>query len=160
MIFLMIVGSILPWIVPLHFENISTFSLSGIAGYLRFLTKDKNDMIVSIAFHNITIALLSFIVSFLSNGILGILLLFINLISVNMVLSKIHDFSMAFFVYLEIIGIFIAAFIGTVLSSKKSEKNFSLLNIFKCFIALTLVLVIIYFVAAYVECDFIMNRRC
>lgn len=155
------VGLILPYFILAkvgYSEEVgSTVSLSSIAGYLRFLSGDENQMIIRIAIHNIAIAIFGFIASFFSAGIIGGIFLLINCFVLSTTLFGIHTLPAIIFVSLEFLGMCIAIFGGTKLSEKR--KNGSSFNeIFKNASILILIIIIIYFIAAIIESKVILNR--
>jgi len=155
-------GLVLPWFLLSNYNSSDkanlTISLTSIAGFLRFLTGGKNQMLVDITVHNAAIAVLGFILSFLSHGVLGCVFLFLNSFLVGMVLYGVHDFQTILFVFLEILGICVAAFGGTILAKKRNENNLSLSSVFKYSGILILIITIIYFLAAIIESNLIINR--
>lgn len=155
------VGLILPYFILARLryskEVGSAVSLSSIAGYLRFLSEDKSQMIVRIAVHNIAIAIFGFIASFLSAGIIGGFFLLINCFVLSTTLFGIHTLPAIIFVSLEFLGICIAIFGGTKLSQKR-KNGLSFNGIFKNSSILILIIIVIYFIAAIIESKIILNQ--
>lgn len=156
------VGFILPFLV-LHKSNDSdnaslTVSLASVAGYFRFLAGNKNQMFIDIALHNIAIAVFGFIISFFSRGILGSLVLFLNLFVLGTVLFDIHTPFTIIFVMLEFIGICVAVFGGTYLSKKMVLQHASTKDIFRSSFFVVLFIAVTYFVAAFIESNVILNQ--
>ena len=164
-IILIIVGSagfILPFFISNKYKNSSeirsTVLLSNIIGYCRFLVGNKNQMIIDIAIHNIAIAIFGFIISFFSRGILGCLILFFNLFVLGTVLCDIHTFLTIVFVSLEFIGICMAVFLGTNLSKKFNKNDTPIKNILRLSVFIIAIIVIIYFIAAFIESKIIISH--
>ena len=159
LIFSTIGGLILPWFVlPKLESNEFATTLTGIAGILRFLVGNKNQMITDIALHNFAIATFSFVLSFLSHGVLGCLFLFFNSFIMSMVLYGLRTFYAILFISLEFLGLCIATFGGTILAKKRKLDNLSMKNIFKSATILTLIMMCIYFLAAFIESNLIISK--
>jgi hypothetical protein len=141
-------GLVLPWAILSRFqENVlnSATNLSDIAGYLKFLMVNKDQMIMNIAMHNFVISIICFILSFLSSGILGCFFLFLNSFSIGTVLFGVHDFWTVIFT--------------SFLVKKRKIDDFSMKNIFKISIILIAIIATIYFAAAFIESDLILEKR-
>jgi hypothetical protein len=154
-----IIGLILPWFIfsKLEFDkNVTT--LTGMAGILRFLVGNKGQMVIDIALHNFAIAIFSFILSFLSHGVLGCLYLFFNSFLIGTVLYGIHTFQTILFTFLELSGLCVAVFGGMILAKKRNLDNLSMKNIFKFTIILNFIMAIIYFLAAFIESNLILSK--
>lgn len=155
------VGLILPYFILTKFgyseEVGSTVSLSSIAGYLRFLSGDENQMIIRIAIHNIAIAIFGFIASFFSAGIIGVFFVLINCFVLSATLFGIHTLPAIIFVSLEFLGICIAIFGGTHLSKMFFKNNTPVKNILKLSIFIIAVIAIIYLIAAFIESKIILS---
>jgi len=155
-----IIALILPWII-LHKSDSSNgeiVSLISIASYFRFFTGSKSQMIVDIAMHNVAIAVFGFVISFFSRGVLGCLALFLNLFVIGMVLCDIHTLPTILFAFLEFLGICVAVFGGTILSEKRIKFDVPLNKIFKSALVLILVIAVLYFVAAFIESNILLNK--
>ena len=155
-------GLILPWFILSKSsgsnESNLAVSLSSMASFLRFFTGSKNQMVVDIAVHNFAIAILGFILSFLSHGVLGCIFLFLNSFVMGTVLYGVHTFYTILFVFLELLGICIAVFGGTNLAKKRNKSNLSLTVIFKNSIILICIMAVIYFLAAFIESGLIISK--
>jgi len=153
-----IAGLLLGIFVSVKLDSSSSVSLMSIAGFLRFFTGNKNQMIIDIALHNSAIAILCLLLSFLSRGILGSVILFFNSFIIGAVLCGVNSFQSFGFVFLEFLGICLAAFIGTNLAKKRYKNNLALFDILKRFGLLSLIIVIIYFLAAIIESNLLLNH--
>lgn len=155
------VGLILPYFILAKFgyseEVGSIVPLSNIAGYLRFLSEDENQMIIRIAIHNIAIAIFGFIASFFSAGIIGGFFLLINCFVLSATLFGIHTLPAIIFVSLEFLGICIAVFGGTHLSKRFVKKNTPAKDILKLSIFINAAIAILYFIAAFIESKIILS---
>jgi hypothetical protein len=154
------IGFFLPWLILQKSNNpgSETVPLTSVASYLRFLTGNRNQMLIDIAIHNIAIAILIFILSFFSRGILGCLALFFNLFVIGAVLHDVHTLPTVLFAFLEFLGVCIAVFGGTILSEKRVKYEITLKSIFKFSIIFIFVITFLYFVAAFIESNVILNK--
>lgn len=157
--FLMLSSAIVGFIIPLMlFKSTSTTSLTSLAGTLRFLIGDRKHMMLDLTIHNLAIALLGFTLSFLTNGILGCLFLFLNFFFVGASLLGILNLEIIVFVTLESVGLFISTFYGTRLARMKKSKEISAIDIVKKTAIMSIVLFFIYFLASVIESNLILNK--
>lgn len=154
------IGFFLPWFIIQRSNNPenSTTLLTNLAGYLRFLTGNRSQMIIDIAIHNTAIAILGLILSFFSRGTLGTIALFLNLFMLGVVLHDIHTLPIIIFAGLEFLGICVAVFGGTMLSEKNVKCNMPFKRILKYLIILATIIATLYFIAAFVETNAILNK--
>ena len=155
-------GLILPWFIlsKLNGSNEANLavSLSSMASFLCFLNGNKNQMVINIALHNIVIALFSFISSFLSSGVIGCFFLFLNCFTLSLTLFEIHTLPAVIFIFLEFLGICIAIFGGTNLAKRRKKDNLPLSTVFKNSIILICIILVIYFLAAFIESGLILSK--
>ena len=108
-------------------------------------------MIIEIALHNFALAMIAYILSLFSCGILGILPLCFESFIVGTVFKAATSFTTICFTGLEIIGMIVSVFGGTFIFNQRKRKDMSLKKVFIISCALTLVLIIMYLLAAYIE---------
>ncbi len=149
-----IVGIFVPFFIVFQLKSTqgvnAAVSLSNIACYLRFLAGSKSEMILSIAVHNMAVALFSFILSFFSSGVLGCLFLFMNSFVLSTTLIGVHTVHTIIFVLLEFIGICLSVFGGTALSEKR-KREVCLRDLLKQATLLLSIISCVYLLAAVIE---------
>lgn len=128
-----------------------------ITTYLKFLPENKNQTILQIALHNFGLALITFILSLLSCGILGVFHLCSAFFVGGAVIRSVSSLPEVAFVVLELIGMVIAVFGGAYIFNQRKKNNMSLKKVCIISLCFTLCLLLIYLLAAYIETGLIQN---
>ena len=128
-----------------------------IASYLKFLPENKTQTIIQIALHNFALALIAYILSLFSCGVLGIAPLCSAFLVAGSVIQTSTNITTISFVTLELIGMSLAVFGGSYVFNQRKRNNLSLKKVFVISLCLTIVLVITYLFAAYIETELIQN---
>lgn len=139
-------------------DSIRSIGIGSIANYLRFLPSEyTNQDVFELAFHNFGLALVTYILSMFSFGILGILSLCSSFSVAGIVLSNSPNWLEIVFTCLEVLGMSLSVFGGTYVFNKRKRENLSLKRVFIFSIGLIVILAVIYLIAAYIETGFIQN---
>ena len=160
LIFLAVVAFCVPFIkgtqsTPQVFNN--SMELENILGYLRFLSKDSNKVIVDLAVHNFSIAIITYILSILSAGILGAIQFCSAFFIAGNVIKTSPDVATVFFVSLELVGMSIAVFGGLFVSQKLRGHKLSFNKSIIVSLTLITIMGICYLLAAYIETGIIQK---
>lgn len=128
-----------------------------ITTYLKFLPGNKNQIILQIALHNFALALIAFILSLLSCGILGVFHLCSAFFVGGAVIRSVPSLPAVAFVVLELIGMVIAVFGGAYIFNQRKKNDMLLKKVCIISLCLTLCLILIYLLAAYIEIGLIQK---
>lgn len=134
-------------------------SLGNIAGYLKFISKDKLYMIKELAVHNFAIATLTLFLSLVTSGILSTFSIISAFYIAGAVIRSSFNLATIGFVSLEMLGIILASIVGVYLSQKRKKEEITTKQIFLYFAITILILFIIYILAACIEANLISGTR-
>lgn len=137
-------------------EN-ANISLGSIISYLRFVCGSKTNNMVAIAFHNFCIAITTYMLSLVSCGILGLVPFCSAFLIAGTVIRSSANIYSIIFVLLELLGIYIAVFYGIYLHKRRRAFDLTLKKTCILSVNLSLVLAVIYLLAAYIECGLISS---
>lgn len=138
-------------------EVIESVGIGGIANYLQFMTVNKLQVMISIALHNFVLALIAYLLSVCSCGILGSCSLCSAFFIAGLVIRTSMDMPTVIFVTLEVAGISLAVFGGTYIFNKRRKYTMPFKKITFFSLALIGCLILIYLLAAYIEANLIQN---
>lgn len=137
--------------------EIQTIDIGSIAFYLRFLAIGEKSTTLELAFHNWGLALVSYLLSMLSFGILGIGFLCSAFFVAGMVFANTFNIFTFSFTTLEVVGMCLSVFGGLYVFNKRKKDEFSLRDVMIFSVKLICILAVIYFLAACIETNFIQN---
>lgn len=142
---------VLKW-YNLDYGNTENVSLGSIVGYLKFVSPNRMQSLLSIALHNFGLALVAFLISFVSAGYLGIIPICSSFFIGGLTIYGLYqNLSTILFVCLELIGVYLSVFGGVYLHKKRIKLLWSFEKIVLISASLIGALFIIYIVAAYIE---------
>ena len=160
LIFLAVVAFCVPFVKDTQNAQLSNNSfreLDNVLVYLRFISKDSNKLVVDLAVHNFGIAIITYILSILSAGILGAIQFCSAFFVAGNVIKTSPDVATLFFVSLELIGMSIAVFGGLFVSQKLRDGKLSINKGIIVSLVLIAIMGINYLLAAYIETGIIQK---
>lgn len=137
-------------------EN-AKISLGSIISYLRFVCGSKTNNVVAIASHNFCIAITTYMLSLFSCGFLSLLPFCSAFLVAGTVIRSSSNVYSIIFVLLELLGMYIAVFYGIYLHKRRRAFDLTLKKTCILSVRLSLVLAVIYLLAAYIECGLISS---
>lgn len=138
-------------------DNVQKINIGTIATYLKFLPENKIQTIAQIALHNLGLALIAYILSLFSCGILGFLPLCSAFFVAGGVLRASNSMSTVIFVALELIGMSLSVFGGAYIFNLRKKNNMSIKKVCIFSLLLILILAVTYLLASYIETGLMQN---